>query len=313
MRTWRALALALTVLAGAYWLALPDLPAAPLGTPLPAAARLNAGQATGPIAHAYRGRCLEGGTGTRCRAWHLVAADGRRWWLPDGSDRGDALALGRQLVAHLLTDRDQVTVMDVRTGATRSFPCRGACSSISMSRDDRHVAVEVEKGLVIHETATGRVTGTATEGTPAGWTDAGLALTRTRPSDTAPGHLSSAELVEISPAGTTLTRRPIPANLANGPAVSPDGRTLAVASPSGVSLVDAATGEVTRTLAVPAAERVLGWRDGGHVLVATARPPGGFGSLTAYHVLDVAGGGLRPLTADDRDADEGTFVLGVSD
>lgn len=277
----RRAAVALALVGAVCWVLLPLREPAVLGVPLPAATKLT-DQQTGPIRYGYRRLCRGFEDEPSCAKWHLIGMDGRRWWIPGENEA----AFGSKTVLTRKAD------------------------ALALSRDDRFLAVLKGATLTIHELATGtKHSVTVGKGHVLhGWTSSAAVLTTIRQSDAVPGHLNAGELVEVSPTGK-VQRRPIPANLVEDLRLSPDGRTAATSTTAGLALVDPDSGKAISSPAVPGFLAVVDWLDGGKVIVTTRKAPGGFGSLTAYQVLDLANGALHPLPVDDVEAWPGSVRL----
>ncbi|MEU4542614.1 hypothetical protein [Nonomuraea dietziae] len=306
-------ALAWLLLAATAWWAFQ--PAAPSpradGVPVTPATQL-AEQRTGPIRYAYRRLCEELTHPPRsCDRWHLVGVDGRRWWMPEKSGSPGGLALSPD---GLMIARGKETVILQRVDGSVT-PTEIPMGELAFSLDGRFLAVRGTADVVVLEIATGRRRSFALPEHAAlhGWTSTSVVLTVVSRSDSTPGHLATAEIMELDATSGRTSRRPVAVNLAARLTLSPDGRTLATVPSRGPTLVDLATAEATRTLPFPSAREVIRWLDGTRLLVRADLPPGGFGSLRSYHVLDLTTGAPRRLDVDDTDADDGSLVIGAAE
>ncbi|MEU6996921.1 hypothetical protein [Nonomuraea sp. NPDC046570] len=283
----------LLLLAAAYWVITPADTAPPeLGVPTAPATKLTT-QATGPIEYGYRPACQGDIDDPKtCDRWHLVGRDGRRWWLPRKTGESGPLALSPDgtLAAYHTDDLVIRRLLDGKTTPVTPRISRSDGDTLLFSPDVRFLGARSGKRLTITDLTSGAQHRVKVGGDDVlhGWTAKGVVLTTTRPSDKIPGHLWATDLTEIGPDGTTLRRVPIPSNLADHLAISPDGRTAASAMSSGLALVDLTTGKATRSLAVPGLRSAVRWLGADRVLVRTT---------DGHLVVDVATGTTHPRNA----------------
>ncbi|MEW9546887.1 hypothetical protein [Nonomuraea sp. NPDC050783] len=333
---WRsAIAVVLAILA-AWWVAEPvpspdgrpvqsvplvARPAAPVPDRPPERARY-----ASPIRYAFIPAC-DDGSGP-CRNWNLVSADGERGWLP-GADAASSLTLSpdgtRALYRH--GEDDRYVVADLRTGRLTPLAVRDEDGSVGeifgaqpprFSLDGRHLVLQpdhldeddelvLERPLIV-DLGNGSVRRLPRAGRVAGWTRAGLVTVISERADDLPGHPSRARFTVYSPQGRAVRTYTLPGNLAEGTFPSPSGDLLASVlyeaadggrTGTGVTLTGTASGRSVRTVLprLPPGWRIrsiVRWDGEGELIVITRGPS----REPAYHVLDLATGGVRRIELD---------------
>jgi hypothetical protein len=151
--------------------------------------------------------------------------------------------------------------------------------------------------------------------------------TATWDTDAAPGRISTTVLLRVRPDGRTLSRVPIDAALFEaGAAVSPDGRTVAVAAERAhpreddhglLATLDTATGRVLtrREAALPEDAHVVavrGWASAREVIVEAERPGDDeYEEEYSLHAVDVRTGAARPIDMHESGGVPALWVPGA--
>lgn len=219
--------------------------------------------------------------------WLVVDTSGRRWRLPDALPQTDVQVSpdGRKL-AYYSFARMQVVIHDVTTGAILPVPTAFYEVRLSFSPDSRYLAMEQPQAeeVAITDTRSGTVIRIEDDEPLRGW---------------AGGHLvmdHSYNGVKIVALDGSVIAKAQGAELESDrrPAISPDGKEIAVASGRSV-LVLGQNGRVLRKVDAqlpPTAElrRIYRWTGPGEVLLYAP----GYRSAAVY-LMNVLSGATRPV------------------
>lgn len=281
-----------------------------------------------PVRYAYVPACPD--ESDPCADWILVTTNGERGRLP-GADAGESLALSQDgtHAAYLRGEDERYVVADLRTGTLTPLPVRQKGGSVGeifgarppiFSPDGRHLFIQREHldkddEIVFERPMIVDIDRRTVHVLPAvdqvvGWTGAGLVVATNKPADNLPGHVTVAAFTVYSPRGKVVRTFTLPGNLAAG-LPSPSGRTLASlvrevtpdrVTTHGVALTGTSSGKTMRTVVprLPAGRQIseiVRW-DGEDALVIKTRGPY---NKIGHHVLDLATGGVRPISVDMAD------------
>jgi YVTN family beta-propeller protein len=195
---------------------------------------------------------------------------------------------------------DRIDIYDAGTfQVVHRLPAATIPSHIAFSRDGTTVFVTLQGtgGLIAIDLASGKVDWTV----PIGRTPAGIV---TRPTGTLLAAIMGADyIVEIDPKDGSIIRKIQTGNGAHNFLFSRDGKTLYVSNrvAGTISVLDAATLEITGTLAAPGGPDDMALSPGGNELWVTSR------WRASVDVIDLASGSIRATVPVGR-SPHGIFV-----
>ncbi|MFG1706077.1 hypothetical protein ACFLIM_23060 [Nonomuraea sp. M3C6] len=215
----------------------------------------------------------------------MVDTSGWRWRLPDALPETDVQVSpdGRKL-AYYSFARMQVVIHDVTTGAILPVPTAFYEVRLSFSPDSRYLAMEQTEEVVVTDTRSGTVIRIEDDESLLGWAGGHLVMSHSY-NGVKIVALDGSVIAKAQAAELESDRRP---------AVSPDGKEIAVAS-GGRVLVLGQNGGVLRKVDAqlpPTAElrRIYRWTGPGEVLLYAP----GYRSAAVY-LMNVLSGATRPV------------------